>query len=60
LIEVARLGARDLVKLNWPAIQTVARELLCKKKLSGTEVKAIVLRCDKEYYVEVDRSLGLV
>jgi hypothetical protein len=59
-LEVARIGAKDLVEVNWLAIQAVARELISKKKLSSAEVKAIVLRCDKEYYAAIDRSLGLV
>jgi ATP-dependent Zn protease len=59
-IEVARIGAKDLVEINWPAIQAVAKELLSKKKVSRAELKEIVHRCDEEYYAAVDQRLGLV
>jgi ATP-dependent Zn protease len=59
-IEAARIGAKDLVETNWPAIQTVARELLSEKTLTGAEVRAIVLRCDEEHYAAIDQSVGLV
>jgi hypothetical protein len=47
-IEVARLGARDLVEANWSSIKAVAEELLRKQALDAAAVKAIVLRCDRD------------
>jgi hypothetical protein len=47
-IEVARLGARDLVEANWSSIKAVAEKLLRKQALDAAAVKAIVLRCDRE------------
>src|ERR1700682_4148940 len=38
-IEVARLGARDLVEANWSSIQAVAEELLRKRTLKATAVR---------------------
>jgi ATP-dependent Zn protease len=59
-IEVARLGARDLVEANWSSIQAVAEELLRRKTLNAADLKAIVLRCDEELNSELDRTIGLV
>ena len=47
-IEVARLGARDIVEATWSSIQAVAEELLRKKTLNAADVKAIALRCERE------------
>jgi hypothetical protein len=47
-IEVARLGARDIVEATWSSIQAVAEELLRKKTLNVADVKTIVLRCERE------------
>jgi hypothetical protein len=47
-IEVARLGARDIVEATWSSIQAVAEELLRKKTLNAADVKVIVLRCERE------------
>jgi hypothetical protein len=47
-IEVARIGARDLVEANWSSIKAIAEELFRKRTLKAAAVKAIVLRCDRE------------
>ena len=42
-VDERRSEARDLIAADWPAVQAVTEAILARRKLPGSEVRAIVL-----------------